>query len=113
VVEPVGKFRSVGVLVVNRQTGGGLLERVAVGGVGMLALQRVTHGVADGGLEVGQAEREVRRLSVGAERNGLGRGNHRRCQGARDQERERKEPAWQCSVHGSVARVSPMRRAGC
>ena len=53
VVPTVGEGGSAGVLAIERQAGGGLLEGIAVVEVAVLALERLAHDVADLALEKG------------------------------------------------------------
>jgi hypothetical protein len=70
-IEAVGEFGRIGALAVDRQTRGGLLECVAVVRVGVLTLARVAHRIADGRLQLGEAERKVGRLAADAKWRGL------------------------------------------
>ena len=102
-VPAVGEGGGVGVLAVEGQAGGGLLEGVVVVGVAVLALERLAHGVADLGLEEGEPETELRRFTGSAMgRGGLDRGG--RGGGEGEQQTEGGERGQSASGEHSPAR---------
>jgi hypothetical protein len=76
--EAVGESRRVGALAVEGQAGRGLLQRVPVGAIGVLAFGRAAHVAAHLLPECGEASTKVRRLPAAAVRRGLRQGYRRR-----------------------------------